>query len=297
MKNPVPILPPYKIIHGSCVRIFAELSNINEQLSNVPEVWKQTHGEDVTIVVADTGMPNHVDIPQLKALNYTTSATHNDVQGHSTHVTGVINAIPNNGIGIRGIASKSNVIHAKVLGDTGAGTLDGLLTMLERISETGVDILNMSLGFPPNIPTIRELEKACDKLAGQGVLIVCAAGNESANTSQPACYSSVISVASVNEKLRHSNFSNIGKVDFAAIGEDSFSCWLNNSYAALSGTSMATPIISAIAALIVSKHRMKKQKITRDDLIDHMRKIAFDIGPYGIDKLTGYGILKFPSGE
>jgi subtilisin family serine protease len=105
----------------------------------------------------------------------------------------------------------------------------------------------------------------------------------------------MVAVGSIDRRKRLSQFSSRGRqVDVVAPGDEITSCYPPRGYAALSGTSMATPFVSGVVALALSKHKQMGGKTplrTQQDLIEHLRRTSMDAGPAGFDPLYGYGIL------
>lgn len=286
-------LPHYVVTQR--VRMLAESLDYNHKLFNTPVIWKKTKGAGVKLAVLDTGVPRHVDLKPADAA-HTKSFVPNylvDTQGHSTHCAGIISAIAGNGMGVAGIAPDLEMYYVAVLDGDGSGEMEWIADGIRWAADQGVDIISMSLGADA-VPLSYKLRDACDYAYGRGVTIVAASGNEAGAVCQPASYESVIAVAAVNSRKQHADFSNFGpEIDFAAGGVDVFSTYLDNSYAKLSGTSMATPALAAAAALIVSEHRVRGVKLTPDEVKEHLTRIAFDVGPGGYDDLTGVGIPLF----
>lgn len=224
----------------------------------------------------------------------------NGIFTSNTHVGGIIAAISANSMGVAGIAPACADYYGAVLGGDGTGTSDGIVRGIRwAVDEIGAHIINMSLGMSANVPHSPELEAACNYATSQGVAVIVAAGNDGAGVGQPACYDSTIAVAAVDARKRKAPFSNYGKeVDFAAGGVDVFSTYLNNTYATLSGTSMACPALTGAAALILSDALRgdNPRRLSPEELKDKLRKIAYDIGPEGVDFATGHGIPVFGRG-
>ena len=163
------------------------------------------------------------------------------------------------------------------------------------VDEIGADIISLSLGLPAADP-IPELEQACQYAVDRGTAVFAASGNDYGAVSQPAIYDCVFAVAAVDSALQSADFSNRGKaVDFACGGVSVFSTYLNNGYAKLSGTSMATPVCAAAAALILADVRQgsNPRKLSPAELNEKLRRICFDLGPGGWDEHTGFGIPLF----
>ena len=292
MSDRYKMIPDYRVT--ARVQILAEVSDYNHRLMNIPAMWKETRGDGAKLVVLDTGVPNHCDI--LPCGGHSVIAGYKeDLNGHATHVAGIIAAIANNGMGVAGIAPDVEDYYCAVLDKTGSGDIESIIAGIRwAVDEVGADIINMSLGIPASAGKINALEAACEYAVNNGVTIIAAAGNEYGKVGQPAQYDCVISVAAVNDKMEHAAFSNTGReVDFAAGGVNVYSTYLGNSYAKLSGTSMASPALAAVAALIQAKHIKEGNRLDPTELKDHLRKIAYDIGPEGVDDIFGYGIPIF----
>lgn len=291
-KSLIPCLPPVKVLQR--VGVLAETLDYNHQLMNIPGMWSRTMGRNVTVAVLDTGRPNHVDL-QPNGHKSFIEGYDEDFNGHATHCGGILAAIANNGMGVAGIAPNVTDVYGAVLGADGSGSIDSIVKGIYwAVDEAGADIISMSLGIPAGYPTFPDLERACNYAVRQGVTVFAAAGNEAGGVGQPAAYDSVIAVAAVDSEKSHANFSNTGpEVDFASGGVNVYSTYLNNTYAKLSGTSMACPALAGIAALIKSDHRNHGIELDPAALRDQLKKIAYDVGPDGFDDTFGWGIPVF----
>ena len=292
------MIPDYKVT--SKVQMLAEVEDYNLRMMNIPEMWKITRGEGVKLVVLDTGLPKHVDLkPNTELSKSFIPGYLQDLNGHSTHCNGIIAAIAGNGIGIAGIAPDVDIICGAVLDADGSGSIDAIVKGIYwAVDEIQADIISMSLGIAAGAPIFQAMKDACDYAKSKGVAIFAASGNESGAVGQPAIYDSVFAVAAVNNRMEHASFSDMGpEVDFAAGGVDVYSTYLNNTYAKLSGTSMATPALAAVAALILAKHKKEGKKLTVDELGAHLQRIAYNADGDGFDNLIGYGIPIFQTGD
>lgn len=211
-------------------------------------------GSSASVVILDTGVDTtHDDITVQDQVDFTGKGT-GDENGHGTHVAGVVGA---NG-GLVGVAPATSVYSAKVLDSSGYGSLSDVLSGIDWAMDKGIRTMNMSLGTPTDSDILQEtVAKARDK----GFLIISAAGNEGNNQDgsceeqnvlYPAKYDSVLSVSAMNENEKIAAFSSVGnEVDIMAPGSSIASTYLNNDYATLSGTSMASPHVAGVVSLLV----------------------------------------------
>ena len=292
----VPQLSPYVV--KSSVQALAETMDYNHRILNTPPMWLVTMGEGIKGTVLDTGLPNHFDIKPAGGKNFTSDPDERDGNGHATHVGGIIHATANNGMGVAGICPKAEIYYGKVLADNGAGQTQWIADGIRwSVDEIGVDFINMSLGLSrasASQPFDDVMQEACAYAYSKGVAIICATGNEAGIVSEPACYDMTIAVAAVNSALEHANFANYGpEVDIAAGGVDVFSCFPDNRYVRFSGTSESSPVIAGACGLILAKHKAEGVTLSPSELLEHLVRMAYDIGPEGVDELTGAGIPVF----
>lgn len=209
-----------------------------------------------------------------------------DDNGHGTHVSGII-AAANNTIGVEGVATRAQVMPVKVLDAYGYGYDYTVALGIRYAVDNGANVINLSLG---SSAASTALKSAIDYATNAGVVVVAAAGNSGSFTfpSYPAAYSNVISVAASNEDGVREYYSNAGKVDLIAPGGAIVSTTPGDTYASYSGTSMAAPFVSGVAALI-----RQKQGITNLHAIRHiLQTTATDFGlQTGPDTTSGYGML------
>lgn len=176
-----------------------------------------------------------------------------DGYGHGTHVAGIIGAL-NNGIGVVGVAAGVRIVPIRVLDNTGYGADSGVTAAIDYVAGHAVsgDVINLSL-VADNIDPV--MESAVTAVADQGVRVVIAAGNNSANAGNYSPgrvdHLNVFTVSSFGSRDTFSRFSNYGNppIDFAEPGESITSTYLNGGYATLSGTSMAAPHLTGILLL------------------------------------------------
>jgi thermitase len=250
--------------------------------------WNTTIGDpSVLVAVVDTGICyTHPDL----AANYVPlgydwvnmDSDPWDDHGHGTHCAGIIAAVLNNGVGIAGLA-QVRVMAEKVLDSGGGGTWDAVANGIINATDSGADIISMSLGGYGDSELVHEAVKyAYDA----GVLVIAAAGNDNTNMKlYPAGYDEVIAVAATDQYDNKAGFSNWGDwIELAAPGVDIYSTvpW---GYESWSGTSMATPHVSGVAALVWSRYPSN----TRDWVRLWLRYAGDDLGDPGFDIYYGYG--------
>ncbi|MGG3573167.1 S8 family peptidase [Bacillus gobiensis] len=244
------------------------------RLIKAPEIWaKGFKGKDIKVAVLDTGCDiTHPDLKDqiIGTKNFTDDDEGapelvNDYNGHGTHVAGTIAADDKNG-GISGVAPEAGLLIVKVLsGENGSGAYEWIINGINYAVDQKVDIISMSLGGPEDVP---ELHEAITRAVQNGVLVVCAAGNEgdgdtaTEEFSYPAAYNEVIAVGSVTLTRDSSEFSNVNKeIDLVAPGEKIISTLPGEKYGELTGTSMAAPHASGSLAII---KQMEESLFDRD---------------------------------
>lgn len=288
-------LPPYRVEMVYRSLATGEQVDWGLKLLGVPDLWKTTLGRGIKVAVLDTGCQlGHPDLTGAVALaqNFTRDGDR-DVQGHGTHVAGTI-AARRNERGVVGVAPDCELLVAKVLGDDGNGSSANVAAGVRWAVQHGAAIVSMSLGSPQPAEDIAEAIK--DAVA-KGVFVICAAGNEGPgmNTvNYPARLPETIAVAAVDRYGRVADYSSRGpQVDIAAPGSDVLSTWNNSGYSRISGTSMATPFVSGIVALVLSA--AKAGVVPQPSGVDGLRKLlaehATDLGPSGRDPASGFGLI------
>jgi len=264
---------------------------------HIPEVWKQSQGENIRVGILDSGIDFlHPDLKEgiISKKDFTNSGNEFDYNGHGTHVAGIIGARANN-LGIVGIAPKCKFVIGKVLDDNGSGKISWIIKGLEWLLEQKVDIVNLSLG---SRFSNKKLLNIIRKLYFNNIPTICAAGNDGNlydNIDYPARYKETISVGAINSQIKRSKFSSIGKcLDIMAPGEKVYSTYPPSRYAILSGTSMATPFVTGVIALMLAKHRKQGGKTeckTVEQIRQHLTKTSIDMYHAGFDIYTGFGLI------
>lgn len=200
-----------------------------------------------------------------------------DVYGHGTHCAGTIGA-SNNGDGIVGVAWNVKILPVRFLGDDGSGTLANAIKSIDYATNMKVKIMSNSWGGG-NFSQL--LLDSINRAKDAGILFVAAAGNESNNNdtrpSYPATYQAenIISVAAIDSRGMMADFSSYGKttVHLAAPGVDVLS-YTMNGLEFWSGTSMATPHVSGVAALLVSQDQAQSYMTVKNRLLSSARKMS-----------------------
>ena len=261
------------------------------------KAWVKTTGsEDVVVAVLDTGVdyehedlspnmwkrPASLDPYQDAELGITddsdgfnailNESDPMDDNGHGTHCAGIIGAEGENNLGIAGVNWKVRIMPLKFMNANGSGTtkdaIEAINYAIDR-KKNGVNVRVISASWG-STQRSQALEDVIRKAYENDILFVAAAGNSSVNNDRTPHYPSsynvpnVVSVAALDRKDQIASFSNWGakSVALGAPGVDILSTWLGNSYEEKSGTSMATPVVSGVAALIVAQH----PRMSVDDL-------------------------------
>ena len=207
--------------------------------------WHATTGSNaVPIAVLDSGIRQaHEDLQGkiARSVNFSASATSDDLFGHGTHVAGSAAASSNNGVGVAGTCRDCPLLNVKVLGDNGGGDWAAIANGITWAADDGAKVINMSLGGTSPSATV---EEAVNYTWGKGAVLVAAAGNRGVSDPfYPAYYPNVIAVAATDQDDQKASFSNHGSswVDVAAPGVGILSTTVDGGYGARDGTSMASP--------------------------------------------------------
>jgi subtilisin len=268
---------------------FADVPNLGDNnwgadLVKAPEAWAKGYtGQGVVVAVLDTGVDfNHDDlkdniwtnpkeiagngidddgdgyIDDVHGWNFADNNNNtldDSDRGHGTHVAGTI-AGENNDIGVTGIAYDSKIMPVKVLNQSGVGSNASVSNGIYYAVDHGANVINLSLGgSSPD----SSLEKALEYASTKGVIVVMAAGNDSGfEPGYPARYADKwgIAVGAVNKNNNMADFSNKAGINsltyVTAPGVNVYSTLPGNKYASYSGTSMATPHVAGVVALMLS---------------------------------------------
>lgn len=215
--------------------------------------WHVTSGSGtVPIAVLDSGVKQaHEDLQSniARSINFSASATTDDLYGHGTHVAGSAAASSNNGVGVAGTCKSCALYNVKVLGDNGVGDWAAIANGITWAADNGAKVINMSLGGTSPSATV---EEAVNYAWGKGAVLVAAAGNRGVSDPHyPAYYPNVVAVAATDHNDQKASFSNHGAswVDVASPGVGILSTTVDGGYGAKDGTSMAAPHAAGVAGL------------------------------------------------
>lgn len=314
---------PYYSSAGTWGQAYDDLWGV--KAINTESAWDLTLGENVVVAVIDSGVyRTHPDIEQNIWQNpneipnnnidddnngfiddvygwsfaYSTNDT-NDIGGHGTHVAGTIASVMNNGNGIVGVAPAAKILPIKGLSDQGFGYNDDLAASIIYAADMGAHVINNSWGGGGRSQVIAD---AIQYAHSQGVVIVSAAGNDNSPTSRyiPAGLPESITVSALDAFDARADFSNWGmKLDVAAPGVDVLSLLspekdisnadpsviIDSTMWRASGTSMASPHVAGVAALIVSRN----PNLSPEQVRYILRNSSDDLDVDGYDISFGYG--------
>lgn len=251
--------------------------------------WNQTRGSaKVTVAVIDDGMdvmhPELVKqfVAPYDAVKKKAGAISPGL--HGTHVAGLIAGSVDNKKWGAGVAPRTKIMPIDVFDDRGLGYTSDLIHGIEHAISANVDIINMSLG---SYYYSEALNQVIQKAHKRGIVIVAAAGNDGTRKDYyPSSLTSVISVGAVTKTDTSSLFSNKGPhIDLTAPGTDVYSTLPDNRFGPLSGTSMAAPIVSGVAALI----KANQPSLSNKQIEKRLFSSADDLGKKGRDDVYGHG--------
>jgi len=273
---------------------------------NAHKVWQYYEGSNITVAVIDTGVNEHPDLKGrvFDGKNYIDATKPpRDDHSHGTHCAG---SVAGNGLmGTQtGVAPKANIVAIKVLGGDGSGAWSNLwLAIEETIQNPNIKVLSMSLGGRADQTTRDRLRLACKNAIDAGVIPVIAAGNSGSSAKtigSPGDVPEVITIGATGSDTNNTiaYFSSRGpttwdvqdfiKPDVSAPGVNITStCHDSNGYRQMSGTSMATPHVAGVVALMVNA----KPGLTTAQAKSALERTAKDLGTAGKDNVYGAGLV------
>jgi thermitase len=186
--------------------------------------------------------------------------------GHGTHCAGILGAVGDNSRGISGMSQKVSIMASRFLGADGSGDLMGAVKSIDYATTNGAHIISASWGAGVSASNAQPITEAIARANEKGVIFVAAASNDGKNNDSYEVYPAntplpnVITVAASGSSDAKPSWSNYGqaKVSLAAPGENIFSTLPADKYGNLSGTSMATPLVSGLVALMLSHNQNLK---------------------------------------
>jgi serine protease len=285
----------------------------NFPLINLPDAWDLSTGSGITVAVVDSGvnpfgfdsfgrfsenriLPGHNAIWRLPGGI--------DFNGHGTHVAGTIGQETNNTTGVAGIAYHAKILPVKVMSFLGFGLDSWIIRGIRWAADNGADIINLSIGGGGYS---KALEDAVDYAYEKGVTLVAASGNDGTDeVDYPAAFENCIAVGAIRYDKEKTDYSNYGEdLDLVAPGGD-LSVDQNGDdrkdgiyqetfrflgigwdYWSFTGTSMASPHVAGVAALIKSLH----PEYGPDEIRQVLQDTAEDLGNPGWDERYGYGLV------
>lgn len=273
-----------------------------ERIYNNSSVTSTSGGAGVDVAVLDTGVnKDHLDLKRRVAQckDFTPArgmkdGSCKDGNGHGTHVAGTVLADGgSDGKGIYGVAPGANLWAYRVCGNSGLCWTDDIAAAMRHAADQGAEIVSMSLGSDSESSLVRD---AVDYATARGVVAVAAAGNDGpadGSIDYPGANAKVVAIGATDSANSVPDWSSRGvnngdyiiterEVEFGAPGVDVESAWYDGSYRVLSGTSMATPHVSGLAAKVWQGSATSTR--------NYLHLISQDIWTLGDDTATGWGL-------
>jgi len=276
----------------------------NISLVKAPAAWARgITGLGVKVAVLDTGIATHPDLVISGGVSFVPGvASYNDGHGHGTHCAGIIGA-RNNIVGVVGVAPRCSLYAVKVLSDAGSGSSSWIIAGLEWCVKNGIQVASMSLGGTSD-PMVA-YANAILRCQNNGVTVSVASGNSYGTAFPWVCSpansvlvgkpnASPLAVGSIEKTKVISSFSSRGarispwnQVSVVAPGGGIYSTYKGGGYATMSGTSMACPHVSGLAALV----RQRYAGILPASIKTRIGATSTDLGSVGRDITYGFGLI------
>lgn len=251
-----------------------------------PAAWDSANGSGVTIAILDTGIDSaHPDlapnlVPGWNVYDNTSNTA--DVHGHGTWVAGVAAMAANNGKGSAGVAWGSKIMPVRIADANGYAYWSTVAQGIYWAADHGARVVNVSYNGVSGSATV---QSAAQYLRNKGGVVVVAAGNSGGQESI-AANDSLLTVAATDQNDARASFSSYGSyVDLAAPGVSIYTTTVGGGYSGASGTSFASPVVAAAAALLLSAN----STLTPADVDRILKTTALDLGTAGADPYFGSG--------
>jgi subtilisin family serine protease len=261
----------------------------------MPAAWDISTGQNVIVAVVDTGvdfsapdLANTSRLPGYDFINNDGDPT--DDQGHGTHVAGTIAQSTNNGVGVTGVAYNATLLPVKVLGNNGQGNYDTIIQGIIYAVDQGAKVINLSLAGRQGSQALEDAMRYANE---RGVIVVAAAGNSNGPVEFPAAYDNyVIAVGAVGFDKTRAPYSNFGpQIDLVAPGgntkvdlnQDGYADGIlqqtfkqpgKHTYLFFEGTSMASPHVAGLAALLLAESPNSSPAQIKDVMIKTARNVG-----------------------
>ena len=265
-------------------------------------VWLEhgIEGKNIRIAVLDTGIDNnHQDLQNVILEKDFTGEGTDDEHGHGTHVASIIAGSGKSSAGLyKGIASKASLMDIKVLNKQGSGRLSDTIAGIEYAVINNADVISMSLGAIIPCNGLDATSLASDVAVKKGIVVVVAAGNSGplpGTIGSPGCAREVITVGAVDQLDKIAVFSSRGptldgrvKPDIVAPGVLITAAKSGGGYTIMSGTSMSTPMVSGVVALILSKNPGLSPEQIKNVLKETAKDLGEDKNIQGAGRVDAY---------
>lgn len=312
---PYHFLPPFTISRVSLPSEGRDLVSWGQRFTGLPEPWRGNRGKSkdgrrVKIAICDTGFDRtHVergDLRDAECFDFTGTGKYclSDRDNHGSHCGGIAGGRADDK-GVIGFCPDACLASFKCMVN-GMGSSQWISSAVRAAADWGADVISCSFGSEYPDPAIAEAYRYANK---KGSRIVSAAGNSGRpdGVNYPArwkrpngdLFLDSLAIGAFQENGQVAPYSSRGpEVDFLGPGSNIPSCWASGGYASLSGTSMATPAVAGLLGLLIVRHWDAGGGATPIDTYDqireHLRRAAKDIGKLGKDDESGWGLAMLP---